>query len=504
MQPFNYIIPGQGLMESYSEGLEIQNKQNILNAQAEERAMRAQQLKAAMENARIAQQERERFLNLPEASIQDVIRYSAYLPPEMVKAMQPQFDAMGKERQQGELRFSAELFSAIKSKRPDIAAQLAEQRAQAEKDPRNAEMWKRTAEAIKTAPEEAFKIFAPIVSRLPGAKEMLENLDKALSTARAEELQPGLVKKGTAEADKAEAEATLKKAESVNADPLAAAALQKAEGDAKEAQVKGDFAEKEALARLEVAGMNVKNLKNQIAVSSAKLGLDRQIANATILEKLSAVARNNDKLASMPADVRKSINDAAISSGAAQMQAQRLEKMAADFAAANVGSGSASKINEWFRKQTGYENGLSSLRADYERLSKSVALKSLPPGPASNADLLFAMKGVPESTSNSTEIARFLRGMAIMEKIASDSEQVKVDWLSQNNGALSKAATGFSAAGIQVKPGQTLAEVQSEIVKKHSTQPSPQNSPVSVSFGGKTFSFPDQKSADAFLAAAKK
>jgi hypothetical protein len=99
-----------------------------------------------------------------------------------------------------------------------------------------------------------------------------------------------------------------------------------------------------------------------------------------------------------------------------------------------------------------------------------------------------------------------------MERIASDTDQAKIDWLSNNGGAMTKAGGEFSAAGVTVKPGQSFAEVQSELVKKHATKPSSQaNTPttaksgsVAVTVNGRSFNFPSQQAADAFKAAAAK
>jgi hypothetical protein len=512
MQPYNYIPQTQSPFDAYAEGLQIRSAQDQAQSMMDARKAKADQLKAQMEAAKLAEAEKQRFIELPDASIQDVIRFSSHLPADMVKAMQPQFDAMGKERSGGLLRFGGEVVSAIKGNRPEIAIELLKSRAQAEKDPQQAAGWNRAAQMIEVSPALAFKSFAPMLAAVPGGKELLENIDKAMSTDRAEQLQPSLVTKGVADASTAQSESLLKGAQAVNATPLADASLQTAQGTAQKAQAEGKYAADEAKARLAKSGWDIKALQNQIGVSSARLGLDRQIASATIMEKLANVAKAQDKMTSMPTDVRKSINDAAVTSGTAQMQAQKLEKLATDYLASGAGSGFGAKANEWFKKQGGYENGLTTLRNDYERTAKMVALKSLPPGPASNADLLFAMKGVPDATANPASIASFLRGMAIMERIASDTDQAKIDWLSNNGGAMTKAGGEFSAAGVTVKPGQSFAEVQSELVKKHATKPSSQaNTPttaksgsVAVTVNGRSFNFPSQQAADAFKAAAAK
>lgn len=463
MAGFDYALGGAGFespMQAYENSLKMRQESDMRQAKADE-------LRAKMAEQQANEAERMRFLNLQAPSINDVIKFSMTMPPAMVTALKPQFEALDIQGRQGALRFGGEVVSAINAGRPEIAVELLKQRSEAEKDPNIADAWRRTSEMVKVSPQLAFKTFAPMIAALPGGKELLENIDKAQGTARADELQPALVQKGQSDANAATSDATVKAAQAASAVPMVAAELAKKTGDAQEAMAKGKYAEKEAAQRLELGGWNIKNLKNQINVSAARLGIDRDVANATIMEKLSNVAKNSDKAQNMPADVRKSINESAVASGNSQLQAQRLDQMATDFLKSGAGSGAGAKLNEWLKKQGGYENGLTGLRNNYERVSSQIAVKQLPPGPASNADLVFALKGVPPPTAAPDAIAKFLRGMAIMERIASDSEQAKVDWMSENKGAMSKASGGFSAGGLPVKQGQSFAELQSEILKKH-------------------------------------
>lgn len=305
MQPYNYVLPQQGMMSAYGEGMQLRAAQEQLQANEDARKAKAEQLRAAMERAKLMQDEQQRFLSLPNASIQDVLRYSSFLPPDMVKAMQPQFEALGKEGQQGLLRFGGEVVSAIQGGRPEIAIDLLKTRAQAEKDPKQADSWNRAAQMMEVSPQLAFKAFAPLIAAMSGGKEMLESIDKGAGTARAEALQGGLMAKGLAEADTARAEATIKGASAANAVPMAEAALGKAQGDAQDALTKGKFSERNALAALEKSGWDIKKIqaditsdkeKNKIGWMNAQIGKETNgLKRDELRLKISEMQSDQDK-----------------------------------------------------------------------------------------------------------------------------------------------------------------------------------------------------------------
>jgi hypothetical protein len=93
-----------------------------------------------------------------------------------------------------------------------------------------------------------------------------------------------------------------------------------------------------------------------------------------------------------------------------------------------------------------------------------VAIKSLPPGVATDKDIELALKGIPPETANSATLASFLRGTAKLQDIDSAINNAKTDWLSQNNGLLTRAKGTFIAGDYSAKPGETFNDFAQRIV----------------------------------------
>jgi hypothetical protein len=234
---------------------------------------------------------RDTFLAKPKPTMRDALTFASILPKDQADAIRPYIEGVSKEQQQGVLRFNGQVLSALQTD-PPAGIRLLRERALAERtsgDEQEASLYERMAEtAEKQGPEIAFKGLTYIISSMPGAKEMFENIDKTLSTARAEELRPSALKTAMANAVAAVADAEKKVAEA-----------------------------KDTPARLKAEqGLKVAQTEQQRALTAASVGGEARAA-----EQASAV------LTKLVADADRSVADAITAQSTA---ANAPEKAAAD------------------------------------------------------------------------------------------------------------------------------------------------------------------------------
>jgi hypothetical protein len=196
---------------------------------------------------------------------------------------------------------------------------------------------------------------------------------------------------------------------------------------------------------------------------------------ATVAEKLSNIQKN---LNDVPADTRKLINESAVTAATSKQSADQFNDLAKRLEAEGGGYGVFSSASDFLKKGAGFQGGMTQLRQEYIRLRNTAAIKSLPPGPATDRDIALALKGFPGENASAGDLSSFLRGMAKLQDIDAAVGNAKTDWLAQNNGVLTRAKNTFVAGDYSTKPGETFNDftqrVTAEVSKKYSpTQQSP-------------------------------
>jgi hypothetical protein len=483
--PINYAVDVQSPFQAALSGLQIGAGLEQMDVARQKFAMEMQQLQAAQ----AGQTELRNLFNNPNATSADYARVSAFLPKDQAAIVTQGFERKTKEQQQADLRMGGEVYSAIKSGNIEVAKQRLTDKATAlrnsgrESDAKAAE---NSLELINLNPTAAQAIIGLYMSQLPGGKEFLENADKALSTIRTEaEAGPKLmeaqakaqeaVQKAsnavrTAEDDtaKARAQALLEQAKADEAATTARVArateetrIGKAASEAQEAAVKARFAEQLAQAGLNKTNWDIKNLQSQITDRAAKLNLDRQTTTATVAEKMSSIQA---RLTDIPEGARKLINESATLASTSKQAATQYNDLARRIEAAEGGKGAVTTASEWFAKTLGSQDAWTQIRNEYTRVRNSVAIKSLPPGVATDRDIELALKGIPPENANAATLASFLRGSAKLQDIDSSINNAKTDWLTQNNGLLTRAKGTFIAGDYAAKPGETFNDFAQRIV----------------------------------------
>jgi hypothetical protein len=231
--------------------------------------------------------------------------------------------------------------------------------------------------------------------------------------------------------------------------------------DANAAKVKAKYAEQVEIAGLNKTNWDINNLRSQIGDRSARLNLDTQKTAADVAEKMSSI---QSKLNDIPADTRKLINESATLSATSKQSAQQFNDLAKRLDEAGGGYGVFSSASDFLKKGAGFQGGMTQLRQEYTRLRNTAAIKSLPPGPATDKDIAMALKGFPSDNASAGDLSSFLRGMAKLQDVDASINNAKTDWLAQNNGTLTRAKNTFVAGDYATKPGETFNDFSQRII----------------------------------------
>lgn len=280
--PINYAVDVQSPFESVLSGFKI----GAAGAEAQAKAQ-------ALEQARTAQAELKTLFENPKATATDFARVSAMLPKDQAEGVRKSFELMSTSQQQNRLQQSGQVYAALKSGQPDIAKNLLKEQADAFRNSGREQEAKATEtylQLIDMNPTGSQATVGLMMATLPGGKELLENIDKTLSTGREEAKAPAALLEARAKADKAVADATTAQATATNAPEKAAADAALATAQAQKAQVEAKFAEQITLADLKkkAADLGLTNAQTGSALAQTKkLGLESQKA-ALELEALKS------------------------------------------------------------------------------------------------------------------------------------------------------------------------------------------------------------------------
>ena len=465
MQPINYGVeiqdPTQSFLSAFQTGAAIQDTK-----------LKQEQQQQQMANQKLIQEGFNK-LRQPGATAADYANLAMVLPETQAKAVRESFNMLSGERQQNALQQSGQVFSAFKAGKPEIAISLLERQIEAKRnsgDNEGAMFLETWRDVAKENPKATEDYFGFTISQMPGGDKVIESAVKLGTERRTEAQAPAKLRQELAAADKAESDAKTALATATNAPETAAAeaALKKAQAD--KAKIEAQFAGPLAQASLNLNAAQIKKINSDISNAAAKLNLDVQTMQATVAEKLSSIQKN---LTELPADTRKLVNDSAVTAAAAKQSADQYNDLAKRLEAAGGGYGAATSFADYLRKQTGAQSPLTELRQEYTRIRNSAAIKSLPPGVATDKDIELALKGIPPENANASTMASFLRGMGKMQDIEASVANAKTDWLANNNGVLTRARNTFQAGDYATKPGESFNDFTQRVVQDVSKRYSP-------------------------------
>jgi hypothetical protein len=239
MEPINYLAQVADPFAQATQGLQL--GAGMAELQQKQAAMVQQQ-----QRQQLAAQEQARFFSNPNPTMRDAARYASLLSPEQANAFRPFMEGITKEQQQGALKSTGQLLSALQAN-PQTGIRLLQERAVAAQnsgDKDDANLFNRLAEAAIADPvqgtQTAFKALVQSSAGIPGAKEFFETIDKGLTTARAEAEAPAELRQKLAAANTAEAEAKVKMETATDDIAKAKATREFEQAKAKKEQIQAD------------------------------------------------------------------------------------------------------------------------------------------------------------------------------------------------------------------------------------------------------------------------
>jgi len=267
--PINYAVDVQSPFEAALGGFKL--GAGVAEVEA---------AKAVRDRAQKAQTDLTALFANPNATSADYFRVSAFLPKDQAAIVTQGFEAQTKEQQQNTLKQGTQVYTAIKSGNLPVAEMQLKEQAIALRNAgkeKEAQGFDDLSNLIRLNPTGAQTTIALTIAGLPGGKDFLESADKALSTQRAESLQPSALKKAMGDADKAVADATTAQQTAKNAPEKAAADAALATANAEAARVKAQYADRLARAELEdkaaQLGLTAAQ-RNKALAETSKLGTE--------------------------------------------------------------------------------------------------------------------------------------------------------------------------------------------------------------------------------------
>lgn len=204
----------------------------------------------------------------------------------------------------------------------------------------------------------------------------------------------------------------------------------------------------------------IANISSEIGTRAGQLNLDKDKLTSDVQQKLYEL---NQKAGTLDEGAKTLINNATIASVAADQSAAQKLDLAARIDKEGGGYGAWSNSTDFLKNATGNQNAVSDLRKEYIRLRNNEAIKTLPPGSASDADVSIAMEGFPSPSADAKTLSSFIRGMAKLSQYTAASENAKSEWVNAV-GHLGKPKKDIEIDGVQVPAGTTFANFSKNYV----------------------------------------
>lgn len=220
---------GSGIAQQRAAGMTAQ-----FQAQEAEAKLAMARAKAEADAARQAEIDKlMEKLRQPGVTSQDYLKLSMLLPKEQADGMRESYKLLREDEQAAALNESAQIFSAFKSERPDLAAQMLRRQAEAERSAGNeqgavlAEEWAKMIESGEDGAQAVETLFGFQIALMPGGDKAIESAIKFEEERRAAREFPILLEQKQAELSKAKSEADKQAIEAKYAERIKEAELAK-------------------------------------------------------------------------------------------------------------------------------------------------------------------------------------------------------------------------------------------------------------------------------------
>lgn len=331
--------------------------------------------------------------------------------PQQQKAFQASWGILNKDQQDQQFNSGTQAYNAIQNGRPEVASGILDKQIAALKNTgQDTSDLEKLREAIDRDPKGAGAQIALSLSSFDP-----DRWSKIMTELRTSQVAPAQAMKAGAEATKAVYEAA----------------------NTPERQ-----------------NLDNQNIQSQIKERSSRLNLDQDKLQSDVELKLNELGQ---KATTLDDGAKKIINDSTVASVAADQAAGQMLNLAGQLDKLGGGYGAFGSASEFLKNSTGNQDAMSAARREYARLRNTQAVKNLPPGSASDADVAMALEGFPKETADAQTLSSFMRGMAKLSQYEATNENAKSEWVNAV-GHLGKPKTDIQIDGVAVPKGTTYTE----------------------------------------------
>lgn len=422
--PQNYILdvknPLEAATQAYSAGAAIRNDQIAM-----------QQNQAKLQQALQQQQMIYALATKKNPTAEDYAQVMT-ANPMLSEHLKRSWDVMDQAQKDAKFSVASQVYASLNAGDNDTAEKLLQDQIEGLQNADRAQEAKpleAILETLKVHPESAKATAGLFLAGTVGTDKFGELLNKLGTERRADEKAPAEADLLQAQADKARAEA--------------------------------DVAPERLALESKLTGTQIKKLDSDISTSASRLKLDEDALRSNIQVKLAELAQ---KTADVPDGTRNAINAAQVKSSTAAALAERANTLADKLSATEMSSGWKGSMAEFLKQATGNQDAVTELRKEYVALRNTEAIKSLPSGSASDADVKMAMSGFLSETADPDQIASFLRGMGKLRAIEAATESAKVEWLS-SVGHMGSPKTDLEIDGVKIPAKMAFSEFEKRYTK---------------------------------------
>lgn len=212
----------------------------------------------------------------------------------------------------------------------------------------------------------------------------------------------------------------------------------------------------------EFGSMQSAQLKQQQGLNQANLEANKTIAETN--EKLATTAKINSDIKMLPPAVQKLVDDNVEKSISEKDDSLRTADLANRIETGIKSGGVVAKGWSALKNISGFEGTEEQLKTEYNALRSKITMSALPPGPATDKDIILAMSGTPDTNASPETIASFLRGVSKLRAYESKLSEAKSVWF-ENNKGLGKSPKEIEIFGLKSKPNETFIQFKDRVGK---------------------------------------
>lgn len=148
----------------------------------------------------------------------------------------------------------------------------------------------------------------------------------------------------------------------------------------------------------------------------------------------------------LSAYAEKQLDAASTEAAQASADSSRYLTLAEQIRRSNMSGGLQSTWGEFIKEQTGNQDEITALRKQVLQIVNSEAIKSLPPGPATDRDIELVRSPFPTEKSSPEYVANWLEAISRLNNKRSEFSEFKANFISQNGSLRDKQGNSLVKA----------------------------------------------------------